>query len=911
MKHIRMVFLTLVSVAMIAAGAGVFAAQNLISNPSFEQQDASGQPLGWNKSKTGTNNAAFNYPVAGYSGNGANIAITQYSSGRAEWYFNEIPVSSGQKYTYTETYKTGAATQVRVRYTSLIGTYQYGTLGSPTAAADWTKLTYNFTVPSTAKSITIMHGLKSIGNLTIDETSLFLRDTQKPTVSITNPTSNQSVTGVIKFVATASDNEGVAGVQFVLDGVNFGSEDTQAPYEIEWDSSKAKVGTHRIKAIARDTSDNKTSSVVVYFKVVALKPDTTAPLVQITSPAAGATLSGSVDIEASASDPVVSGATTSGVKQVDFLVDGALVGTASGAAPYRITYNTAALNDGLHTIGARATDVAGNIGIASQILITTNNGNIIPPGGINLVPNPSLENPDPGNQNKPANWNFDSWSGYTITAVSTYPVAGRNGGVAAKTEITAYNTDGDAKWYFDPVQVTPGTTYKISDYYKSNIPSRVVVWFITTAGADEYIEVGPLDPAADWTPFAGFITAPQGAAKMSVFHIIEGVGWLITDDYSLAVFQPSTNLILNPDLESSAGGLPVAWSKSGWGTNSRVFSYGQGLGRNGTRGAKVEMSSCTDGDARWQPNEVAVDAGAYYKFSDWYKSNINTKIFAYFTFNDGTYRYVDLRSASPAADWTLYSDQIQAPINAKTASIYHAIAGNGWLMTDDYSLEKTSLTGFDQPIVTLTFDDGWEDNVGNVLPLLASNDFKATYYFATQYLEGVAAGVAAVQTIAGAGHEIGSHSVTHPFLTQATAEQLAYELSHSKSYLEGLVGAGNVKSFATPYGDYNQTVLNAIKTYYQSHRTVEAGYNMPEGFDKYRIKVQNMLSTTTLGEYQSWLDQAKQNNFWLVLLYHRVDESKIGPYDTYLADFQVQMNALKNSGIAVKPITQALAQVAP
>ena len=72
-----------------------------------------------------------------------------------------------------------------------------------------------------------------------------------------------------------------------------------------------------------------------------------------------------------------------------------------------------------------------------------------------------------------------------------------------------------------------------------------------------------------------------------------------------------------------------------------------------------------------------------------------------------------------------------------------------------------------------------------------------------------------------------------------------------------------------------------------------------------------MLSTTTLGEYQSWLDQAKQNNFWLVLLYHRVDESNIGPYDTYLADFQVQMNALKNSGIAVKPITQALAQVAP
>src|SRR5438445_787582 len=79
-------------------------------------------------------------------------------------------------------------------------------------------------------------------------------DTISPTVSMTAPTSGGSVSGSITVSATASDNIGVASVQFVLDGVNYGSPLTTSPYSFTWNSSTVSPGTHTWWAIAKDTS---------------------------------------------------------------------------------------------------------------------------------------------------------------------------------------------------------------------------------------------------------------------------------------------------------------------------------------------------------------------------------------------------------------------------------------------------------------------------------------------------------------------------------------------------------------------------------------------------------------------------------------------------------------------------------
>jgi hypothetical protein len=101
-------------------------------------------------------------------------------------------------------------------------------------------------------------------------------DTTPPTVSITSPTSGATVSGTITVRATASDNRGVAGVQFRVDGADGGAEDTTAPYSISWDTTTVSNGSHPITAVARDAAGNRSTSAPVTVTVSNVPPPAAA-----------------------------------------------------------------------------------------------------------------------------------------------------------------------------------------------------------------------------------------------------------------------------------------------------------------------------------------------------------------------------------------------------------------------------------------------------------------------------------------------------------------------------------------------------------------------------------------------------------------------------------------------------------
>jgi hypothetical protein len=88
-------------------------------------------------------------------------------------------------------------------------------------------------------------------------------DVTPPTVSMTAPAEGATVSGTVTVSATASDNIGVAGVQFLLNGTPVGAEDTTAPYSIGWASTSVANGAHTLAARARDVSGNLTTSAAV------------------------------------------------------------------------------------------------------------------------------------------------------------------------------------------------------------------------------------------------------------------------------------------------------------------------------------------------------------------------------------------------------------------------------------------------------------------------------------------------------------------------------------------------------------------------------------------------------------------------------------------------------------------------
>ena len=88
-------------------------------------------------------------------------------------------------------------------------------------------------------------------------------DTTKPTVSMIAPVSGSAVSGIVTLSANASDNVGVSSVQFIVDGLAFGSPLSAAPYTISWDSSTVSAGTHTLTAQASDAAGNTATAVAV------------------------------------------------------------------------------------------------------------------------------------------------------------------------------------------------------------------------------------------------------------------------------------------------------------------------------------------------------------------------------------------------------------------------------------------------------------------------------------------------------------------------------------------------------------------------------------------------------------------------------------------------------------------------
>jgi len=85
-------------------------------------------------------------------------------------------------------------------------------------------------------------------------------------VSLTSPAAG-TVSGTVTVSANASDNVGVAGVQFKLDGANLGTEDTAAPYSLSWVTTSVANGSHTLTAVARDAAGNIATASTITVNV--------------------------------------------------------------------------------------------------------------------------------------------------------------------------------------------------------------------------------------------------------------------------------------------------------------------------------------------------------------------------------------------------------------------------------------------------------------------------------------------------------------------------------------------------------------------------------------------------------------------------------------------------------------------
>ncbi|QWV91837.1 fibronectin type III domain-containing protein [Geomonas oryzisoli] len=191
-------------------------------------------------------------------------------------------------------------------------------------------------------------------------------DLSAPSVSLTSPANNMTVSGSVSIAANATDNVGVSRVEFYLNN-SLLTATNMAPYTYAWDSRTVPNGVYTVTAKAYDAAGNLGQSQVLTINV---SNDLIAPSVSLTSPLSGATLTGTVTVSASASDNV-------GVSKVEFYRNNVLQATVA-TAPYSYSWTTTSVANGSYTLTAKAYDAAGNVAQSQNSTVTVSNDTTAP-----------------------------------------------------------------------------------------------------------------------------------------------------------------------------------------------------------------------------------------------------------------------------------------------------------------------------------------------------------------------------------------------------------------------------------------------------------------------------------------------------------------------------------------------------
>jgi peptidoglycan/xylan/chitin deacetylase (PgdA/CDA1 family) len=399
--------------------------------------------------------------------------------------------------------------------------------------------------------------------------------------------------------------------------------------------------------------------------------------------------------------------------------------------------------------------------------------------------------------------------------------------------------------------------------------------------------------------------SPSAARILAASGVSAVLGCAALFPFSLDAAGP--NLISNPDLETtSSSGLPAGWLKGGYGTNTRTLTTVAGF--QSAKAVRTQITSYTSGDAKWYFNPVSVSGGATLEFRNVFRSNTTSYVTAQFKMSDGTFRYQDIGTAqSSGGAWWTFGTTFTVPAGAVSISIFHLIKSVGFVETDRYFLgtadaAPTDPTKFDKGYVSINFDDGWLETYHNAYPVLNNAGFKTTAFIISERLTPNFPGyVKANDVIAmqNAGHEIGAHTRTHPDLTALSSSAAQSEIRGSRDDLFA-IGATPLNFFAYPFGAYNSSVIQQVKDAgFKGARSSDGGYNL-KNQDPYTLRRQPMVNVTTFANIKSFIDKARTDKTWVVLLFHQVDNSG-APYAVTPAVFNQMVDYLKQ--INMQPIT--------
>ncbi|MEG9250209.1 polysaccharide deacetylase family protein [Arthrobacter sp. Soc17.1.1.1] len=204
------------------------------------------------------------------------------------------------------------------------------------------------------------------------------------------------------------------------------------------------------------------------------------------------------------------------------------------------------------------------------------------------------------------------------------------------------------------------------------------------------------------------------------------------------------------------------------------------------------------------------------------------------------------------------------------------------------SVAPPSAQAAEPTVVSLTFDDGWADQVTGA-QILNKYGLKGTFYVNSGSFDSPGyMSLASVRELAAAGHEIGGHSVTHPDLVTLPADETRRQICNDRVNLTNL--GFRITNFAYPFASSAPAIETIVR---------DCGYNSARGLGDIktrfscaacplaeRIPPANLYNTAapdqventwTLADLQNVVTQAESVGGWAQLTFHRFESPATNP----------------------------------
>ncbi len=110
--------------------------------------------------------------------------------------------------------------------------------------------------------------------------------------------------------------------------------------------------------------------------------------------------------------------------------------------------------------------------------------------------------------------------------------------------------------------------------------------------------------------------------------------------------------------------------------------------------------------------------------------------------------------------------------------------------------------------IAISFDCAWgTDYTDSLLEIMEKENVKCTFFSVEFWTK---KNPEYVKKISDYGHEIGTHSATHPYMSKLDRDTIIKELSSSSNEIEKITGK-KVELFRAPYGDYNDRLIKTAR----------------------------------------------------------------------------------------------------